>query len=320
MDLGGEPESRREYIMGESTPYNRNTPESIGVGEHTSFNDLWVKNNSNIASQNLVVGSESTSQYNQVVIHDQSTWNTVGAYVGHQGGNNTLVLVGGSSFTSDLAVVGFYSSHNSVYLGMENTVWHNTQTFVVGANGSNNYMRINNKGRLEVEGNAIIGGGTSSDHNEVNILDAHTVWTNSSLEIGYLEASNNVLRITQKALVTVDDELKIGDGLTGLNYLSIYDGFFAWKGERYEELVDLMLQCKIRIGDSLMYSSEGDEYFSLMYVETDEMGLYFTGGLYDGLAGYTILTAIPEPATYALLILGALGVLLLRKKVIQKRQ
>lgn len=89
----------------------------------------------------------------------------------------------------------------------------------------------------------------------------------------------------------------------------LYKGYLAWKGEHYEEMVDMLMSCKIQTVD--VDRAE----FIFYYIESEEESLYFTNGLYGGLTGYTVATAVPEPSTYALIALSLLvGVISLRNR------
>lgn len=312
MDEGGpSPEQRVEYVLGESDNYVRNTNETIYVGDTHSYNDLHVKNSALIESQQLIIGNEATSGYNQVAIHDNATWHNNGTVtVGVNGSGNTLLVVYGAQLNNTVGVVGMYagSSGNQALIGMANSVWRNTSGLAIGQEGNDNYMAVSQGGRVEVTGVSYIGAAATSYDNSVEVRDANSIWTTTSLQIGHPESNNNVLRIYDGGLVIVDNTLNIGDGTTEQNYIWLYNGYLAWYGDRIEEMVDMMFDCQLRTVDV-----EG-AWFEFEYIESEEQSLLFTNGLYGDLIGYTLATAVPEPSTHALIVIGLLAVAHLRNR------
>ncbi len=301
MDIGGEAENRVEYLFGETAPYVRNTASNIYVGDSTSFNDLYVQNSSIVSTPALIIGHAVGANYNQVAINANSTWTNSGStQVGVHGHDNTLLIVNGAQLTNTVGIVGaeITSSGNRVLVGLANSQWHNTAGLIIGEYGSDNYMRVNGTGKVNVDGISYIGAFASSHDNEVEIFDAHSIWTTGGLQIGNPNSDNNVLRIYDQGLVIVEDTFDIGDGDLEQNYLWLDNGYLAWKGDHVQDLQDMLIAYKIRTEEV------PGAYFIIEYIENPGDDLIFTNGLYDNLVGYTLITAIPEPSTYVLILAG----------------
>lgn len=310
MDADGSPEQRVDYLLGEADSYVRATPEAIIVGSAHSYNELHVTNSAIVTPKELIIGNQESSGYNQAAINYDAIWtNTEGTTVGLSGSGNTLLILHGAQLNDRVSIIGknVGANDNQVLVGLGG-VWRNVEGLAIGESGSNNLMRISGGSSVETSQVSYIGANSTSHNNEVEVTGVNSIWTTDSLQVGHPDSDNNILRIYDGGLVIVEDVLNVGDGTSELNYIWLYNGYLAWKGDRYEDMVDLLIDCKIQTVDV-----EG-AWFEFYYIESEEESLDFTNGLYGGLTGYTVATAVPEPATYALIAVGLLALVHLRNR------
>lgn len=135
-------------------------------------------------------------------------------------------------------------------------------------------------------------------------------------ESGSLGTGNN-LTVSDEGLFkfgssTVGGALTIADG----NYLRLDGGYFAWYGDKVDELAALIALSKVQYDDNGTWVAGGAGDFAVQYFLTAEEAQAFTNGNYGDLENFTVLKAIPEPGTWALLGLGAgvVGFLRWRRK------
>ncbi|MFH1496891.1 MAG: hypothetical protein ABII82_03600, partial [Verrucomicrobiota bacterium] len=122
----------------------------------------------------------------------------------------------------------------------------------------------------------------------------------------------NSLTVADGALVVVDGLFSVSGGSEDSNFLRLDGGYLAWFGNRATELSQLLETGSIQAWDGESWiDADGSSLFDFGYFVNNEDAFAFTG--YEGLGGYTILTAaaVPEPSAFATLAgCGALVVAL----------
>jgi len=180
------------------------------------------------------------------------------------------------------------------------------------------YIGKNESGALNITGGTVSSAGGYIGYNAgstgvVTVDGADSTWTNSGgLTVGHDGAGT--LTITAGGLVCVAGTLTIDDDGDGDSFINMASGgMLALFGEADGSLTDFLglvdgtdairyWNDDLSGWDALLNATMGDEYDLAYLTEGD-------------LSGYTALTvsAVPEPATLALLGVGGLAVLLVRK-------
>lgn len=232
------------------------------------------------------------------------TWSNTGSggvlWVGVSGSGN--LLVNGGLVTSTSGIVGSQPTGDGSVIVTSGT-WSNAETVTLGHFGTGSLLI---DGGLVTSTDAVLGfdsGGTGS----VTVTGEGSTWINSgNLTVGYF-GSDNTATIAEGGLIKVGDE--IGESITisafgGTgNFLRFNGGYLALFGDQTAYVAGL-------IGDGYIQLWDGSEWVEANLTDiaatfyTDDLtgeGEAFAATGYSGLGGYTVVTAVPEPAICALI-------------------
>lgn len=270
-------------------------------------------------------------------------------WLGYRGSNNSITVENGARLSNDDNPVTsgylFVGRGDSTYLtmGRQNSaivqgtgsVWNNSNIVVLGEYGSENSIVVRDGGTF-TSGSMIIGqyavtvgGVTSGMNNEILVTGAGSVWQNvGSVAIGSSENdgnSGNRLVVQDHGLAIIGDGIPatdpddnpIPDTLTVAlgNKIRLDGGYIALFGDQ-QAVVSALIDAgafQILQGGIWTDATSSDIQFAYFTTGTDTSS--FTDGYYDNLGGYTVVTAVPEPSTWALLALAIGAVVLLRRPI-----
>lgn len=258
-----------------------------------------------------------------VTITDAAWVNRSTLWVGYGTfGNGTLTVNSGGYVRSNFAYIGATSSGTGTVTVSSGT-WENAGDFMVGDSGRNNTFTIQAGGIATTGGNVVIGDGTSGSSvsgsgNKALVTGEGSSWKIANGLVVGVYGSNNTLTVQDGGLVQVgnsaDDTIRFSTaGSSVNNFLRVDDGYVALFGDRVDTFEDLIAGGVIQVWNgSAWVVSTNPEVFTITYYATNEEGLAETG--YNGLGGFTVLTAVPEPTVIALVGIGVAGVLLARRR------
>jgi fibronectin-binding autotransporter adhesin len=170
-------------------------------GYSGGWNTMVISNAGSVVEtgQGTYVAYGTTSSSNRVMVTGtNSVWDCAGHFfMGNAGSGNSLVISNGGQVASGIAYVGedSISTNNSVLVTGANSVWNNG-TCLIGDNGSNNRMIINQGGRVVCH-YAHLGFSSPSGGNTAWISDTNSVWdvsaTSAILSVGLSGQDNSVV-------------------------------------------------------------------------------------------------------------------------------
>ncbi len=253
----------------------------------------------------------STSGNTVTVDGAGSTWTTGDQfYLGYGDAGNLHISNGGYVSSYD-AYTGYkdYTTSAVTVDGVGST-WDSERYIIVGYRGRST-LDITN-GAHVTSSIGWMASSSSGARSVVTVAGAGSMWTNS----GDFEMGRNgdaTLAIVDGGLVIVGGTLRMNMYLNSETNINMdRGGMLALNGQADASLEEF---CSLIEGtDALRYWDAGVSDWSMLTgarVGIDYRLAYQTQG---DLAGYTVLTVIPEPATMSLLALGGLGVLWRRKK------
>jgi len=331
-------------ILGNVADYNCTTFVGVNleVGDssaNSTYNYLAVQNGAHLTNSIGLIGNgasgyPSYGSYNQMLVTGSgSLWtNTSDMFVGYYGSNNSLTIASGASVTSFNGEIGFLSSSdgNSVTVTGTGSSWAMTGAFEIGNSGADNSLTISAGGRVS-HYNVDIGLYSSSTNNSLLLSGAGSRWiTRGYLRLGMTWSTGNSITVEDGALAVVGDasadwvQINYVNG-SAENHLRIDGGFVAIFGDQTADIASLLLGGKTLVWDSAAGAYVSADGSNLLYSYCDQAGdaasvlgdyaSYYTDLLATLDLGYTIVWAVPEPATYALLGgLGALGFVIVRRR------
>lgn len=266
------------------------TPIGVYAGVLIHQAEAYIGLGTNSSGKVLVSGTNSQLQ-------------SFALFNGFYGSGELTVENGGfvSSVVSVLAYAPFASG--SALITGPGSRWSVMGQLIVGSSGPGE-LTVENGGSLSSAQTIV--GATNNSSSSVLVTGSNSIWTNTgSLTIGNYGASSNTVTISDQALFKQNSaslSLSVGGGTD--NYLRLDGGYFAWQGNNTSNVSGLLSGGFIQVWDGLDWvDADGSFLFDFGYFATDAEALDFTG--YNGLGGYTILTTVPEPGTWALLVLGA---------------
>ncbi len=234
-------------------------------------------------------------------------------------GTGTMTVNGGG-VTSSRATISSGTSGQGTVLVSSGT-WTNSGSMTVGALGSSATLTVQSGGRVTT-GATVVGSGTSTNaafggSNTILVTGTNARFEDTdSLVIGSY-GSGNTVEVSDGALFMIGDTdgetLSFSTGTGTDNFLRLNQGYVALFGDQVSEVNSLITGGNFQIWDGSGWEVSTDlANFNVAYYATNIAANTFSG--YEGLGGYTIVTTIPEPATWALLALAA-GVIVWRRRV-----
>jgi T5SS/PEP-CTERM-associated repeat protein len=248
-----------------------------------------------------------------------STWtNSRFLSVGYSGSGTLNITNGG--VVSNGVVSGIYgqigsnsSSTGEVTVDGAGSTWTSHYGLYVGRSGSGT-LNITDGGVVKSYGQ--IGGNIGScsgSTGQVTVDGTGSTWTNGrKLTVG--DSGSGVLTITDSGLVSVVGQLMIdydGDGDSFVNMGT--GGMLALEGEADDSIGQFL--GLVGGTDAIRYWDGGAwSHISGAMAGTDYTLEYLTGGELDGFTMLTVMTAVPEPSTIALILLGIGALLVVRRR------
>ncbi len=232
---------------------------------------------------------------------------------------NTVTVSNGASLKSQNLFVGFGGDNNSVTVTGTNSTWINQTDFSIGG-----YETHDNKLTISDGAKATSGtvgassfriGGTFGSGSEVLVTGEGSSFTiGGDMQIGSVDASGSFLTAADEGIFVLgSDSFSTTLSFDGDGSFRLNNGYVAWHGNHVDDFTNFIVDGRFQFWDNetsqWITGAEGD--FVIEFLSGLD-GSAFTGGLYNGLEGYTIITSIPEPSTWALLGLALGGVTLHR--------
>ncbi len=278
----------------------------VAVGYQGINNTMQVSSGGTLSGGNIYVGYMSDGNNNSLTVDGTGsralTTGTSGSiYVGNSGNNNTMTVRNNASMSTYTLAVGATGSGNTLNIQSGASVIANDLFFGLGG-GTNNTLNISGASSVTISN--LVRVGFSAADNELNISGQDSI-----LSVGgtlYVGVSGNANRLTMEDSSLVKaNALDIVSGST----VRISGAYLALAGDQLALLNGYLTDGSILYWDytSSSWQTATVDKYTLAYCDADADGLELTGGIYSDLGGYTILTAVPEPSTYAML--GGLAVL-----------
>jgi T5SS/PEP-CTERM-associated repeat protein len=232
------------------------------VGLFGSTNRLEIRNGGQVqvVALNTVVGSQSSSLYNSVLVTDTGSVWTIqqGLFMGDGGAYCSLVVSNGGAIFSGKGLVGGNNGGqtNIAIVTGTGSVWSNSTTMYVGNYGKGNALVVSNGGAVfntigyvgyaararsnsvlvtgagslwKNSGTLYVGLGTSAptslpaDGNSLTIADAGSVLVTSNAYLGFLDIASNSLLSVSGGNLTVTN-------LSGTDTIDVRRGRLAFNG------------------------------------------------------------------------------------------
>ena len=296
------------------------------VGFNGAGNSMVISNGGIIANSQVnfggVLGWGSTSSNNSVLVTgSNSLWTNSGdLYVGYDGSSNSLVISNGGKVADGNGYIGHIntSSKNSVLVTGAGSLWSNSGSLMIGAS---NTLTVANGGTVvavggisnsgTVTGNGTIGGATT-------IASGGTL-TPGSVGVGSLSFTNG---LSLQTGATTTFQINTAANFTSINILGnsiTYGGNLVFNIFNYSPAAGDTFTLFNMTGGALQ-SGDFTSVTAGSLVFADNSGIWRANdGSYlyqfsDSTGQLTVQSA-PEPSTYLLFGIGAIGMLMvLRRK------
>ncbi len=212
----------------------------VGSGGTSSNNSVWVTGAGSLLSIADALKIGATSNANNSVSVSQGGKITVGGGFAIEGSNNVFNLSDGGWLVAhnhfDASLAGFnfqeggtletagtltgmdhsIEDGRSLLLTGSNAAWNlGTNTLQLGGNTSSNTLFLSGGAQL-ASTNAVVGGTSGADHNQISIKDSGSAWINSgSLLVGHGGNSNTLSIIDGGRVDSLSAMIGSGAGGTG---------------------------------------------------------------------------------------------------------
>lgn len=254
----------------------------------------------------------------EAILSDGDTGSYWLLYIGDSDSETSrLTHTGGTlNGTADAYIGTFLDEVGSV--SVTGGIWNNANQIFAGNYG---------QGIVEISGGAQvtttfthIGVQSTSNDSHIQVSGSGSIYTNTGdfFRVGTTDNSGNALVILDDGLVKLSStslDLKLEIFGTE-NFLRLDGGFFATFGNHFNDIESFIEGGNVQVWDgSAWVTSTNPLNFQFSYFNPEQGGEAEAFSGYSGLAGYTILTAqaIPEPATFALVLAAALPLLRRRR-------
>jgi T5SS/PEP-CTERM-associated repeat protein len=175
--------------------------DSLSVGDVGSLNQFFIEAGGIVTNLNAVVGSESSSSSNSVIVSGNgSSWRNGSLTVGNDGAGNSVTVQNGGMLSARTNYIGFApaASNNSVLINGSGSRLVTAQDCYVGYGGTGNQLSLSG-GAQANHSSTWVGTTVDSADNTLWLADSGTVLSNASaLEIAF-DGTSNRLVITNGA-------------------------------------------------------------------------------------------------------------------------
>ena len=240
---------------------------------------------------------------------------------GSSGSFAEWTLDGNFSASTDFTIGGGGMHYNRLTVADGQLFTAGSGMIVGPANGSRNYLTIDENGTVAVAGTVRVGTGSISHYSTYSRIDVSgLLQISGDLDIsnGY-NADNNTLSLHAGGITKVDgDFLLYNHWAYGNCWLELDGGVLAIAGDKTAdfEATDGIVT-SIKIWDDTTGSYQAVAGFDEQTVVTnsyfDQLQVSYISDAGNPLDGYTVVEAIPEPATLSLVALFGGSILFLRR-------
>jgi T5SS/PEP-CTERM-associated repeat protein len=300
---------------------------NLYVGNSGSSNSLVISNAGRVNDSNAYIGFDVTgnpSNNSVTVTGTNSTWSNSGnLYVGFEGSNNSMVISNGGKVADGNGYIGHTntSSNNSVLVTGIGSLWSNRVTLTIAAS---NTLTVANGGTV-VAGGGITNSGTLTGNGTIG--GATTIASGGTLTpgsggVGSLTFTNG---LSLQTGATITFQINTKADFTSINILG---NSITYGGK----LVFNILNYTPAAGDAFsLFNMTGGatESGDFNTVTAGSLSFLNNGGIWSANNGYYLyqfsdstgqltVQSAPEPSTYALFGIGAIGLLMVirRKKAV----
>ena len=208
-EIGDSGSTNSAVVVGAKSTWNNY--DALTVGYNGVWNSLIISNGGVVNNYGqCYIGRVGGNNSIQVSGSSSIFSNTAELQVGYSGNSNVLTVVGGKVFDVAAGVIGFGGNDN--YVGIFNHAsWVNSGDLLIGQNGSGNSLVVSN-GSTVSDKNVYIGYYAGDYSNSVLITDPGSLWSNSTVDVGYGSAGNSLTISNSATLYT--GPLVINNGCT----------------------------------------------------------------------------------------------------------
>ncbi len=187
----------------------------VGVGNLGPGNQLTIANGGHVVDNYAYLGSSSSvssSNNTALVTGNGSVWsNNSYLYVGYFAPSNQLTIANGGKVVSGQGDLGCNptSPNNVALVTGSGSIW-NGGIMVVGQDSPGNMLTVSNGGQL-ASSSGYVGMNAVCSNNVVLVTGSGSVWSSSSLYLGYYGASNQL---------TIANDGQVTNGFASLGFYS----------------------------------------------------------------------------------------------------
>ena len=198
--IGDRPGSARNTIEVTGTDSTLLCEDNVYVGENGTENTFTITDGGTVIDHIGSVGTQPEADRNTALISGSgSIWsNRVNNDIGDEGSYNTMIITNAGSVFAQYASIGktTNSTFNTALVSGIGSGWINN-TMVVGIEGFNNQLIINDGGHVETLYYAAIGYETNANNNSVLVTGIASLWNCGDLVAigGY--GSSNTMMVTE---------------------------------------------------------------------------------------------------------------------------
>lgn len=319
-------------VTGSGSVWSNNT---FYVGLYGAGNSLTVADGGKVYSTYGNLGYSSSAVSNAALVTDRgSAWHSESELcVGEWGAGNSLVISNGAKVTDSTAYIGYSADNNKVVVDGAGSVWSNQGSVYVGNNGSSSNsltiskggeavaskLVVNPRNLIALDGGSIVASGGLVISNGASLKGTCTIYADLTLA-GTLAPGNSAGAITNFGNLTLQSSAVLNMELGGKTQATQYDYILVNGNVTFDGLLQVSFincfQTNVLNSDTFTLLTATS---SLSGSFTDVLSgkrLMTAGGEGSFLVSYNgnnlVLSdykAIPEPATWSLLVLGAIALL-----------
>ena len=282
---------------------------------------------------NTYIGSNSTATNNLLNVYGSGVVlsNSTNVYVGYGGSSNSLVISNGGAVVDSNGYIGYgtNSSNNSVVVTGTGSIWSNSQTITIGSTngGGGNSLTVKDGGAVLASWGIKVQSGTLGGNGTIG--GATTITSGGNLTPGF--SGTGALTFTQGLTLqsgsTTAFQINTSADFTSINILGnniTYGGNLVFNILNYTPAAgDIFTLFNMTGGATYNGDFENVTAGTLSFVDNGGIWSANDGSyLYqfrDSTGRLTVQTAppgsVPEPSTYALFGLGAVGLLMVVRRI-----